>query len=130
MPLAEDLVKRDFTAASTDRLWVSDITSIWTWEGWLYLAAVMDVHNREIVGWTLRERPTKDLVVDAHLKGIQSRRPEAGLIFHSDRGAQYASLAVRDRLRHWRARQSMGGRKSCYDNAVPVEHYREAAQAL
>jgi putative transposase len=77
LPVAEDLVGRDFTAASINELWVSDITYIWTWEGWLYLAAVMDVHNREVVGWTLRDRPTKDLVVDALLKGLRRRTPEA-----------------------------------------------------
>lgn len=130
LPVAEDLVKRDFTAASADRLWVSDITYIWTWEGWLYLAAVMDVHNREIVGWTLRERPTKGLVVDALLKGLQTRRPAAGLIFHSDRGAQYASLEVRTALRSWHARQSMSGRGSCFDNAIMESFFSSLKREL
>lgn len=130
LPVAKDLVKRDFTAASADRLWVSDITYIWTWEGWLYLAAVMDVHNREIVGWRLRERPTKDLVVAALLKGLQTRRPEAGLIFHSDRGAQYASLAVRNVLRRWRVRQSMGGRGDCFDNAIMESFFSSLKREL
>ena len=130
LPVAEDLVKRDFTAASPNELWVSDITYIWTWEGWLYLAAVMDVHNREIVGWTLRERPAKDLVVDALLKGLRTRRPGAGLIFHSDRGAQYASLEVRTVLRHWQARQSMGGRKSCFDNAIMESFFSSLKREL
>lgn len=98
LPVAEDLVKRDFTAASINRLWASDITYIWTWEGWLYLAAVMDVHNREIVGWALRERPTKDLIVDALLKGLQTRRPEAGLIFHWRRFTQKLRLGGRSSI--------------------------------
>ncbi len=130
LPVAEDLVGRDFSAASLDELWVSDITYIWTWEGWLYLAAVMDVHNREIVGWTLRERPTKDLVVDALLKGLRARAPQAGLIFHSDRGAQYASLEVRNLLRSWRARQSMGARGSCFDNAVMESFFSSLKREL
>jgi putative transposase len=130
LPVAEDLVKRDFTAASINELWVSDITYIWTWEGWMYLAAVMDVHNREVVGWTLRERPTKDLVVDALLKGLRTRRPEAGLIFHSDRGAQYASFEVRNLLRQWQARQSMSGRKSCFDNAVMESFFSSLKREL
>ena len=92
VPVSEDLVKRDFTAASVNELWVSDITYIWTWEGWLYLAAVMEVRNREVVGWTLRDRPTKDLVVDTLLKGFRTRMSEVGLIFHSDREAQAAEL--------------------------------------
>ncbi len=118
LSVAEVLVKRDFTAASINELWVSDITHIWTWEGWLYLAAVMDVHNREVVGWTLRERPTKDLVIDALLKGLRTRKPEAGLIFHSDRRTQYASFEMRNLMRSWHVRQSMSGRKSCFDNTI------------
>ena len=130
LPVAEDLVRRDFTAASINELWVSDITYIWTWEDWLYLAAVMDVHNREVVGWTLRDRPTKDLVVDALLKGLRTRTPEAGLIFHSDRGAQYASLEVRELLRSWHVRQSMSGRGSCFDNAVMESFFSSLKREL
>jgi putative transposase len=130
LPVAEDLVGRDLSTTSLNELWVSDITYIWTWEGWLYLAAVMDVHNREIVGWTLRDRPTKDLVVDALLKGLRARTPEAGLIFHSDRGAQYASFEVRNLLRSWHARQSMGGRGSCFDNAVMESFFSSLEREL
>jgi transposase InsO family protein len=130
LPVAEDLVGRDFTTASINELWVSDITYLWTWEGWLYLAAVMDVHNREIVGWTLRERPTKDLVGDALLKGLRARRPAAGLVFHSDRGAQYASHEVRNLLRSWHVRQSMSGRRSCFDNAVMESFFSSLKREL
>jgi putative transposase len=130
LPVVEDLVGRDFTTASINELWVSDITYIWTWEGWLYLAAVLDVHNREIVGWTLRDRPTKDLVVDALLKGLRTRTPEAGLVFHSDRGAQYASLEVRTLLRSWHVRQSMSGKGSCFDNAVMESFFSSLKREL
>ena len=90
----------------------------------------MDVHNREVVGWTLRDRPTKDLVVDALLKGLRARTPEAGLIFHSDRGAQYASLEARDLLLQWRVRQSMSGRGSCFDNAVMESFFSSLKREL
>ncbi len=130
LPVAADLVARDFTAVSINELWVSDITYLWTWEGWLYLAAVMDVHNREIVGWTLRDRPTKELVVDALLKGLRGRTPEAGLVFHSDRGAQYASLEVRNLLKSWHVRQSMSGQGSCFDNAVMESFFSSLKREL
>ena len=118
LPVAEDLVERDFTATAPNRLWVSDITYIWTWEGWLYLAAVMDVFNREIVGWTLYRRMTKELVANAVLKALEKRDPEPGLIFHSDRGSQYASHRVRRILSAWQIKQSMSGRGDCFDNAI------------
>jgi putative transposase len=130
LPLAEDLVGRDFTTASINKLWVSDITYIWTWEGWLYLAAVMDVHNREIVGWALRDRLTKELVVESLQKGLRARTPQAGLIFHSDRGGQYASSEVRKLLRMWRVRQSMSGTGSCFDNAVMESFFSSLKREL
>jgi len=129
-PLAEDLVGRDFATASINELWASDITYIWTWEGWLYLAAVMDVHNREIVGWALRDRLTKELVVESLQKGLRARTPQAGLIFHSDRGGQYASSEVRKLLRMWRVRQSMSGTGSCFDNAVMESFFSSLKREL
>ena len=130
LPVAEDLVGRDFTADSINKLWFSDITYIWTWEGWLYLAAVMDVHNREIVGWVLRDRLTKEIVVDALKNGLRKRAPQAGLIFHSDRGSQYASSEVRGILRMWHARQSMSGQGSCFDNAVMESFFSSLKREL
>ena len=130
LPLAEGLVGRDFTTASINKLWVSDITYIWTWEGWLYLAAVMDVHNREIVGWALRDRLTKELVVESLQKGLRARTPQAGLIFHSDRGGQYASSEVRKLLRMWHVRQSMSGTGSCFDNAVMESFFSSLKREL
>jgi len=117
LPVAEDLVERDFTATAPNRLWVSDITYIWTWEGWLYLAAVMDVYCREIVGWTLYKR-TKELVANALLKALEKRDPEPGLIFHSDRGSQYASHRVGSILNAWQIHQSMSSKGDCFDNAI------------
>lgn len=117
-PIAEDLVERDFSATSMDELWLSDITYIWTWEGWLYMSAVMDVFNREIIGWALRERLTKDLVITAVRSAIVKRNPTNGLIFHSDRGSQYASNEVKKILKARDIRQSMSQKGDCYDNAM------------
>jgi putative transposase len=130
LPVAEDLVARDFTATAPNRLWVSDITYIWTWEGWLYLAAVMDVYNREIVGWTLYKRMTKELVVNALLKALEKRDPEPGLIFHSDRGSQYASHRVRRVLNAWKIHQSMSGKGDCFDNAIMESFFSSVKKEL
>ena len=130
LPVAEDLVERDFTAPAPNRLWASDITYIWTWEGWLYLAAVMDVYNREIVGWTLYKRMTKELVANALLKALTKRDPEPGLIFHSDRGSQYASHRVRSILNAWQIHQSMSSKGDCFDNAIMESFFSSLKKEL
>ena len=130
LPVAEDLVRRDFRASAPNRLWVSDITYIWTWEGWLYLAAIMDVYTREIVGWTLYTRLTKELVAHALLKALEKRDPEPGLIFHSDRGSQYASHRVRSILNAWQARQSMSSKGDCFDNAIMESFFSSLKKEL
>jgi putative transposase len=130
LPIVEDLVGRNFTADSLNRLWVSDITYIWTWEGWLYLSAVMDVFNREIVGWALEERLKKDLVVHALHKALMDRDPQPGLIFHSDRGSQYASHEVRKILKARGIRQSMCGKGNCYDNAMMESFFSSLKKEL
>jgi len=130
LPIAEDLVERDFTATVPNRLWVSDITYIWTWEGWLYLAAIMDVYNREIVGWTLYKRMTKELVVNALLKALEKRNPQPGLIFHSDRGSQYASHRVRRILNAWQIHQSMSSKGDCFDNAIMESFFSSLKKEL
>ena len=117
-PIAQDLVRRDFSASGINELWISDISYIWTWEGWLYLSAVMDVYNRQIIGWALHDRLNKALVVDALTKALQERSPEPGLIFHSDRGSQYASHKVNKILKAWHIHQSMSHKGNCFDNAM------------
>jgi putative transposase len=91
---APDLVKRDFTAAKPDQTWVADITYVPTHEGWLFLAAVMDLYSRKIVGWSMREDLEAPLVVDALSMAIARRKPKPGLVHHSDRGSQYTSIAM------------------------------------
>jgi putative transposase len=116
--VADDLVKRDFSPPAPDRLWVSDITYLRTWQGWLYLAVVVDCFSRRVVGWALEDNLRAELVVDALEQALQRRRPGRGLVHHSDQGSQYVALAFGRRCRLAGIEQSMGGRGSAYDNAV------------
>ena len=99
LPLFENLLERQFDVDQPDQVYASDITYIWTQEGWLYLAVVIDLYSRKVVGWSMSSRMTAQLVCDALMMAIWLRRPKAGLIHHSDRGSQYAS---RSRLRSCR----------------------------
>jgi putative transposase len=113
-----DLVRRDFTAVEPDQVWFADITYVPTWEGWLFLAVVMDACSKRIVGWSMRDDLKSDIVVDALGMGTQMRRPDAGLVHHSDRGAQYRSLAFGRCLRDSGILASMGETGVPHDNAV------------
>jgi putative transposase len=113
-----NLVAQNFTAQTANQLWCSDITYLWTREGWLYLAVVFDVFSRRIVGYALSARLTADLVEDALQRALHSRTVRAGLMFHSDRGSQYASASVRAILGQYHLRQSMSSTGCCYDNAI------------
>jgi putative transposase len=115
---APDLVARDFDPAAVNRLWCADITYIRTWEGWLYLASVMDCFSRRIVGWALADHLRAELVVDALEMAVARRRPDAGLVHHSDQGCQYTSLVFTRRCRAVGIEVSMGSRGDCFDNAV------------
>jgi len=118
MPAAPDLVKRDFTAERPDELWVADITYIPTWEGWLFLAAVVDVCTKRCCGWSMRNDLTADLVVDALGMAVTLRRPGLETIHHSDRGSQYRSLAIGKTLKESGIMASMGSKGDAYDNAA------------
>jgi putative transposase len=118
LPVAPNLLRRNFNAKRPDTVWVSDITYLWTRQGWLYLAVIVDLCSRKVVGWSLAERMTAALVCDALDAAIRLRRPKPGLIFHSDRGSQYASHAFRRRLWRHQIRQSMSRKGDCWDNAV------------
>jgi len=119
-PPAPDLVKRRFDADRPDEVWLADITYLPTYEGWLFLAVVMDVCSRKIVGWAMRDDLKSELVVDALGMAVARRRPKPGLVHHSDRGSQYTSLAFGRTLRDSGLVASMGHRGDAYDNA-PVE---------
>ncbi len=115
---APDLVERDFNSTAINRLWCADITYIRTWEGWLYLASVMDCYSRRIVGWALADHLRAELVTDALEMAVARRRPGSGLVHHSDRGSQYTSLVFTRRCRSVGIDVSMGSRGDCFDNAV------------
>jgi putative transposase len=117
-PAAPDLVKRDFTATRPDELWVADITYIPTWEGWLFLAAIIDVCTKRCCGWSMRNDLTADLVVDALGMAVTLRRPGLETIHHSDRGSQYRSLAIGKTLKESGIMASMGSKGDAYDNAA------------
>jgi len=117
-PVAKNLIERDFQPGSPNDVWASDITYIRTREGWLYLAVVMDLFSRKIVGWSVSNRIDANLVEEALLKAIKERRPKAGLLFHSDRGAQYASEKIQNILLNNDIACSMSRKGDCYDNAV------------
>ena len=118
LPVAPNLLNKRFEAAGPDKIWVSDITYVWTHAGWLYLATVLDLFSRRIVGWAMGERITSELVIRALDQAVWKRKPASGLILHSDRGSQYASDALRVVLARHGIIQSMSAKGDCYDNAV------------
>jgi len=118
LPVADNLLDRQFFSAGPNQVWASDITYIWTLEGWLYLSAVIDLHSRMVVGWSMSERLDRGLVLDALSMAIGRRNPEPGLIHHSDRGIQYASNDYQKALAEQKMRCSMSRKGDCWDNAV------------
>ncbi len=118
LPIAPNLLERDFYASSPDEKYVGDITYIPTNEGWLYLATVIDLYSRRIVGWSMDDTMKVSLVNDALNMALISRKPSKGLIWHTDRGSQYASYAHKDLLKQHGIKQSMSRKGNCWDNAV------------
>jgi putative transposase len=115
---APDLVARDFNATAPNRLWTADLTEIATWEGTLYLAAIIDCYSRRCVGWAMAEHMRAELVVEALEMAVSQRKPERGLIHHSDQGSQYTALIFGQRCREVGIDRSMGARGCALDNAV------------
>ena len=122
LPVAPNLLDRNFTPSAPNQVWTSDITYLWTGEGWLYLAIVLDLFNREVVGWSLKPRMTADIVTDALTMAWFRRKPAAGLIHHSDRGSQYASHVFQAKLLAYGMVCSMSRKGNCWDNA-PTESW-------
>ena len=118
LPVADNVLQRNFSAEKPNSVWASDITYVQTGEGWLYLAAILDVYSRQIVGWSMKDRITQELTISAFHQALGRRNPGPGLIFHSDRGIQYASHDVRNLLKRKGFVQSMSGKGNCYDNAI------------
>jgi len=117
-PVFENLLQRDFEVAQPDQVYAADVTYVWTQEGWLYLAVVMDLCSRKIVGWSMSSRMKAQLVCDALQMALWRRRPNRGLIHHSDRGSQYAGKAFGRLLKAHGIRGSMSRKGDCWDNAV------------
>ncbi len=127
-PVFDNLVQRQFDVPEADRVYVADITYIWTQEGWLYLAVVIDLCLRKVVGWSMGSRMKAQLVCDALRMAIWQRRPKAGLIHHSDRGSQYASKAFRRLLKDNEFKGSMSRKGDCWDNAVAESFFGSLKQ--
>ena len=122
LPVAPNLLDRRFSPSAPNQAWGADLTYVWTEEGWLYLAVVLDLFNREIVGWSIKPRMTAELVTDALTMAWFRRHPAPGLIHHSDRGSQYASALFQDKLNELGMTCSMSRKGNCWDNA-PTESF-------
>lgn len=132
-PVAPNVLERRFSVAevaSPNHVWVSDITYIWTREGWLYLAIVLDLCSRRVVGWSMKHTIDKSLVLDALGMGLAGRRPRLGLLHHSDRGSQYACGGYRDRLAEQGITCSMSRKGDCWDNAVAESFFATLKKEL
>ena len=129
---AVDLLKRVFgpETVEVDRVYVSDITYIWTWEGWLYLATVIDLGSRRAVGWSMADHMRTEMVADALRMAVAARRPAPGLIFHSDRGTQYTSAEFTDLLAEHEIVQSLSRPRQCWDNAVAESFFASIKEEL
>jgi len=122
LPVAPNRLNQAFTTDQPDRIWLTDITYVPTAEGWLYLAVVLDLYSRRIVGWAMSDSLHRQLVIDALQMALTARQPPPGLVHHSDRGSQYASEEYQALLTHARMVSSMSRKGNCYDNA-PVESF-------
>jgi putative transposase len=128
--VADDLVERRFKPDAPNVLWVADITYLRTWEGWLYLVAVQDAYSRRIVGWAMTEHMRTELVADALQMAVARRRPEPGLIHHSDQGSQYVALGFGQQARDAGIAVSMGSKGDAYDNAVAESFFATIKKEL
>jgi len=124
LPIAPNILNRDFYASAPNEKWVGDITYISTGEGWLYLATVIDLYSRKVVGWSMDDTMKVSLVNDALNMAITHRNPSKGLLWHTDRGSQYASYSHRDLLLKNNITQSMSRKGNCWDNAVAESFFK------
>lgn len=117
LPVAPNLLNRNFSPEKPNQVWASDLTYVWTREGWLFLAVIVDLFSRQVVGWSLDKTMTKELVCSALRQAYFRRQPGTGLLFHSDRGSQYCSKEFRRQLTQYRMLQSQSRKANCWDNA-------------
>jgi transposase InsO family protein len=121
-PVAANLLDRKFDVYEPNKCWTADITYVWTFEGWLYLAVVLDLYSRQVVGWAMNKRMKKQLTLDALAMAYWRRKPPSGLLHHSDRGSQYACHDYRNRLNKYGMVASMSRKGDCWDNS-PTERF-------
>jgi len=129
-PVAPNLLDQDFSAKRPNQKWNADISYVWTREGWLYLAVVLDLFARRVVGWAVSDRLHKELALEALRKALAIRRPGEGLTHHADRGSQYCSIEYQAALRKHGIRISMSGRGNCFDNAVVETFFKTLKSEL
>jgi transposase InsO family protein len=130
LPLAPNLLARDFTASAPNRVWTTDVTYIWTLQGWLYLAVILDLYSRRVVGWAMSASNDDRLALSALHMALQTRRPPRGLIHHSDRGSPYCSKDYRAVLQTHGVVRSMSRKGDCWDNAVSESFFGTLKQEL
>lgn len=130
LPLADNKLNQEFQADRPDQKWVTDITYVWTKEGWLYLAVVLDLFSRKVVGWAMDQSMERGLVIRALQMALLARKPEKGLLHHSDRGSQYASNDYQRLLENHHINCSMSRKGNCYDNAVMESFFATLKQEL
>jgi transposase InsO family protein len=130
LPIARNVLNREFTVATPNVAWVTDITYIETAQGWLYLAAILDLFSRRVVGWSMGEQLTRQLTIDALTMGLALRQPSRGLVHHSDRGSQYASGEYRNLLDQHGIVCSMSRKGNCWDNAVAESFFATLKKEL
>ena len=124
LPVFDNLIKRDFNATAPNKKWVSDISYVWTTEGWLYLCVFIDLFSRSVIGWSMSKRINKQLVCDALTMALWRRGLPQGVIVHSDRGSQYASKRYRDLLTNHGLIGSMSRKGDCWDNSVAESFFK------
>ena len=129
-PIAPNLLEQNFSAERPNEKWNADISYVWTNEGWLYLAVVLDLYARRVVGWAVSDRLHKELALAALRKALAIRRPGEGLTHHADRGSQYCSLAYQAELRKHSIAISMSGKGNCYDNSVVETFFKTLKSEL
>ena len=130
LPISPNLLNRNFKVNKPNKVWVSDITYVHTMEGWLFLCIIIDLYSRKIVGWSMKDHMRASLVIDALKMAYNSRRPGRGLIFHSDRGVQYASKDFRLKLTAYKMISSMSRKGNCWDNAVSESFFHSLKTEL
>lgn len=128
--IAPNILNREFTATAPNQKWVGDITYVWTVEGWLYLATVIDLFSRKVVGWSMNKRMSAELVNQALISAVWARNPPKGLLWHTDRGSQYASNSHRKLLNEHGIIQSMSRKGNCWDNAVAESFFHTLKTGL